>query len=186
MPNWSGPTHGSTRSPSFWLPAFVLSADLQDHKKLPRRDERVRVGAYLGRLILNLQTSHVSPHSHVVFDDDFETVDSLQRGIEPTRWKWLAEHRREFHLDENNSIIGNSRIWTETELESSVLFEVPQESDPPDPTSTPTTATTSSSPSETQVAPVVTVAPIATSPSPSETQAAPIVTVAPITLPFLH
>ena len=33
----------------FSCPDFVLSADLQDHKKLPQWDERVKVGAYLGR-----------------------------------------------------------------------------------------------------------------------------------------
>ena len=120
----------------FGYPAFVLSADLQDHKKLPRWDEQVRAGAYLGRskkhsssvaLILSLQTCHVSPQFHVVLDDDFETVDSLRRGVEPSRWKWLPKHRREFHLDDNNSMIDNSRTWTDTELESSILFEVTQE-----------------------------------------------------------
>ena len=52
----------------------------------------MQMGAYLGRskqhasnvtLILNLQTGHISPQYHVVFDDNFKTMDSLRKGVEP-------------------------------------------------------------------------------------------------------
>ena len=47
-------------------------------------NERIRVGAYLGRsknnasnvvLVLNLQTGHISPQFHAAFDDHFEIAD---------------------------------------------------------------------------------------------------------------
>lgn len=125
-------------SHTFGCPAYVLNASLQDHNSIPRWDERIRVGAYLGRskqhasnvaLILNLQTGHISPQFHVVFDDNFETVDSLRRGIEPKRWRWLATHKREYHLNDKNEIIDGTKVWTDTELESSTLFEVPKETE---------------------------------------------------------
>ena len=96
----------------------------------------MQVGAYLGRLkqhasnvalILNLQTGHVSPQFHAVFDDNFETADSLRKGVEPKRWKWLATHKKEYHLNDRNEIIDGTKVWADAELESSVLFEVPKE-----------------------------------------------------------
>ena len=63
-----------------------------------------------------------------MFDDNFETVASLRSGVEPSRWKWLCKYHREFHLNENHKIIINTKTWTESELESSILFDVPAES----------------------------------------------------------
>ena len=77
--------------------------------------------------MLNLQTGHVSPQIHVVFDDNFETVDSLRRGVEPKRWKSLPTHKIEYHLNDNNEIIDGTKVWTYSKLESSILFEVPKE-----------------------------------------------------------
>ena len=62
-----------------------------------------------------------------MFDDNFETVESLRKGVEPQRWKWLATHKREYHLDDNGKILDGTKVWTDTELESSILFEVPKE-----------------------------------------------------------
>ena len=109
---------------------------MQDQKKIPRWDERIRVDACLGRskqhaanvaLILNLQTGHVSPQHHVVFDDNFETVQSLRDGVEPTRCRWLVEYERECHADNDGSIVDGAKVWTDSELESIILFEVPKE-----------------------------------------------------------
>ena len=63
-----------------------------------------------------------------MFDDNFKTIASLRSGIEPSLWKWLCENHREFHLNDNNENIDNVKTWTESELESSILFEVPKES----------------------------------------------------------
>ena len=51
----------------------------------------------------------------------------MRKGIEPKRWKWLATHKREYHINDKNEIIDGTKVWTDTELESSILFEVPKE-----------------------------------------------------------
>ena len=64
-------------------PCFVLDPKLQDGHKIPKFDPRSRQGVNLGwspkhasnvPLILNLDSGHVSPQFHVVFDDWFTTV----------------------------------------------------------------------------------------------------------------
>ena len=66
---------------------YVLDTRFQGASFIPKWDERVRVGAYVGRspihagnvsLILNLSTGHVSPKFHVVFEKIFSTVPSLK------------------------------------------------------------------------------------------------------------
>ena len=64
---------------------------------------------------------------HLVFDDAFETVDALKNGVEPKRWKWLVERKRECSLNDNGDIIDGIKMWTDSELESSMLFEVPKD-----------------------------------------------------------
>ena len=39
----------------------------------------------------------------------------------------LATHKRECYFDDNSNIIDSTKVWTDTELESSILFEVPKE-----------------------------------------------------------
>lgn len=126
---------------AFGYPECVLQASLQDHKSIPRWDERTRVGARVSRskqhasnvaLILNLQTGHISPQFHAMFDDDFETANSLRKGTEPKRWKWLATHKRECHFDDDGNVIDGMKVWIDSELESSILFEVPKEKNPRD------------------------------------------------------
>ena len=70
---------------TFGCPVYVLDAPLQSGLgSKPKWSERSRVGAYLGHstnhsqsvaLVLNLKTGHVSPQFHVVFDDEFHTVN---------------------------------------------------------------------------------------------------------------
>eukprot|EP00957_Ditylum_brightwellii_P076868 5842871-Ditylum_brightwellii.AAC.1 len=61
-------------------PVFVLDADLQTvhGRGPPKWNPRARAGVYLGHspvhagnvaLVLNLQTGHVSPQYHIVFDN---------------------------------------------------------------------------------------------------------------------
>jgi len=78
----------------FGCPVFVLDAPLQSGiGKIPRWDPRARVGVYLGHstqhagniaLVLNIMTGHISPQYHLVFDDDFSTVESMKLGVIPT------------------------------------------------------------------------------------------------------
>ena len=68
-------------------PVFVLDeANQSGLTGTPKWEPRARAGVYLGHspshagnvaLVLNLQTGHVSPQYHLVFDDDFSTVPYL-------------------------------------------------------------------------------------------------------------
>ena len=78
--------------------------------------------------MLNFRTGYISSQFHVIFDENFETDVSLRSGIKPSQWTYLCEHHRRFHLNDRDQIIENAKLWTESELESSTLFEVPQES----------------------------------------------------------
>jgi hypothetical protein len=76
-------------------PVYVLRPQLQDGGKLPKWEPRSRQGQYIGAspplhastvgLIRNLQTNHISPQFHVVYDDLFETVHSGEE-IQPASW----------------------------------------------------------------------------------------------------
>ncbi len=73
-------------------PVYVLDPKLQAGRKLPRWQPRSRRGCFMGfsrvhssevPLILNLQTGSITAQFHVVFDDHFSTVSSLEREIDP-------------------------------------------------------------------------------------------------------
>jgi len=98
--------------------AYVLDARLQGGSKIPRWEPRSRVGVYLGHsphhannvaLILNLTTGHVSPQYHVVYDDNFSTVDSIHIGKPPSTWSELCSTSCELVTDEN---FESSSEWT--------------------------------------------------------------------------
>ena len=66
--------------------AYVLEAELQDGKKIPKRDPRERLEMFVGfspiysslvPLVLNVRTGKISQHYHVVFEDECLTVNSL-------------------------------------------------------------------------------------------------------------
>ena len=61
--------------------------------------------------MLNLQTGHISPQFHVVFDDYFETVDSMRKVTEPAKWKWISSHKREYHLNDKKEITDGAKTW---------------------------------------------------------------------------
>jgi hypothetical protein len=67
----------------FGCPVYILAAKLQDGKKIPKWKPRARLGQFLGfspehsslvGLVRNMNTEHVSPQWHLVFDERFETV----------------------------------------------------------------------------------------------------------------
>ena len=73
-------------------PAYVLDPKLQDGKKLPKWHPRSRQGKFLGYssqhasnvgLILNPVTKRISPQFHVLFDDFFTTVRSVDDTHDP-------------------------------------------------------------------------------------------------------
>ena len=80
-------------------PVYVLDPRLQDGQKLPKWSKRSRLGMYLGTstshsptvgLILNLQTGHVSPQYHVVYDELFTTVQGQLTDDCFDRETWLT------------------------------------------------------------------------------------------------
>ena len=73
-------------------PVYVLNPKLQQGRKLPKWEPRSRRGVFMGLsrvhssdvpLVLNIRTGHISPQFHVVFDDMFSTVTSLDKEEEP-------------------------------------------------------------------------------------------------------
>ena len=110
---WSGVRSPNStelpRSHVFGCPVYVLDASLQDGKKIPKWSPRARLGLFLGfselhfsqvPLILNVSTGHISPQFHVLFDDKFETVNSLPAN-QPLdkQWAQIFQLGRECFLD---------------------------------------------------------------------------------------
>ena len=100
---------------------YVLDARLQGASFIPKWDEQVRVGVYVGRypihagnisLILNLSTGHVSPKFHFVFDGTFSTVTSLKNGSVPASWKFICENNRELATYEDFNL---ADLWSKSE-----------------------------------------------------------------------
>ena len=86
-------------SHTFGSPVYVLDNRSQGGKSVPKWDQKSRIGMYLGTsprhsrrvaLVLNLQTGHVSPQFHVVFDDLFETLRPSTGNLTPVSL-WQAE-----------------------------------------------------------------------------------------------
>ena len=90
-------------------PVFVLAAQNQSGAiGTPKWEPRARAGVYLGRspshagnvaLVLNLETGLVSPQYHVVFDDEFTTVQYLASLTPPPNWSKLVQKYREVSTD---------------------------------------------------------------------------------------
>jgi hypothetical protein len=95
----------------FGCPVYVLDAALQDGKKIPKWAPRARLGLFLGffdlhssqvPLVLNVDSKKISPQYHVIFDDDFHTVNSLPND-QPidVQWKETLHLDRECFADVN-------------------------------------------------------------------------------------
>jgi hypothetical protein len=108
-------------------PLYVLDPKIQQGKKLPRWEPRSRRGIFLGLsqqhasevpLVINLGTGSVTAHFHVVFDDLFTTVPSIERDTEPhEHWEELClENSTHVILDYPSNKL-NDEWMTEEELE---------------------------------------------------------------------
>ncbi len=86
---------------TFGCPCYVLDHHLQSgNGTVPTKWEpHAQMGIYVGwspshasnvALILNPRTGHVSPQFHVVFEDDFTTVQNLCTGTVPPHWADLV------------------------------------------------------------------------------------------------
>ena len=67
------------------VPFFVIDPKLQNDQKIPKWNRRSHLGQFLGfsehnsssiANVLHLNTGHISPQCHAVFDNFFETVYS--------------------------------------------------------------------------------------------------------------
>lgn len=97
----------------FGCPVFVLDPAIADGKKIPRWNPRSRPGAYLGKskshagnisLVLNTRTRHVSPKYHLVYDDNFTTVNKSTNNTIPTNWETLFKEEQEIYHDFNEPL----------------------------------------------------------------------------------
>jgi transposase InsO family protein len=99
------------RAHVFGCPVYVLDPRLADGDSIPKWNHRARMGMFLGfsnehsslvPLVLNLRTGHVSSQYHVIFDDNFETVPSLNPSESDIDDKFAAlfDSSKEFYLDQ--------------------------------------------------------------------------------------
>ena len=91
----------------FGCPVFILNRNLQNSKKIPRWDPCCHRGIYLGRspnhadnvaLVLNLTTGHITAQFHVVFDDNFETINSTTKDLENSFPRLFLRSRPNFDI----------------------------------------------------------------------------------------
>ncbi len=116
---WSGvcsPSSELSCAHVFGCPVYVLDVSLQDGRKIPKWNPCARLSLFLGfsdlhsslvPLVLNVATGHISPQFHVIFDNKFETVNSLPLD-QPLKNQWaqiIALGRKCFmdvNYDEND------------------------------------------------------------------------------------
>ena len=107
----------------------MFDPTLQQGSKFPKWQPRSRCGIFVGfspvhssdvPLILNTQTGHISPQFHVVFDDNFSTVNSLTSDDEPPPF-WndfdIGEFLYRIELDDNTPASLSSDWLTPSEKE---------------------------------------------------------------------
>lgn len=95
------PDYTDLRRARVWgCPVYVLDPKLQDGKKIPKWKKRTRLGMNVGsssehsstvNRILSLDTGHVSPQYHVVYDELFTTVygELTDRVFDQEEWNGL-------------------------------------------------------------------------------------------------
>jgi hypothetical protein len=85
---------------TFGCPAYVLVEPLQSSNlSVPHFHHHTHICIYVGHspqhagnvaLILNPQTECTSPQYHVVFDDNFTTVNDIKNSLMPSTWQQLV------------------------------------------------------------------------------------------------
>ena len=134
---------------TFGCPCFVLDARLQSGlSSCPKWEPRSRLGIYVGHspshagtvaLVLNPRTGHVSPQFHIIFDDLFTTVPSMNKNQLPPNWADLVENSRESVTDERFDL---AKTWLFPSADSGDNSAIPEPSPPQQQAMTvPTTAT---------------------------------------------
>ena len=99
-------------------PVYVLDPALQSGKKIPKWNKRARIAQFMGfseqhsslvPKVRNLETGHVSPQYHIVFDDKFETVfgSSLEDTEVDAILGGLFEDNRDIYVEPEYDDDGN-------------------------------------------------------------------------------
>ena len=104
-------------------PVYVLNPSLQAGKKIPRWEPRSKLGVFCGLStlhssevpqVLNLTTGSITTQFHVIFDDLFTTVPSIEREDEPpSHWEDLCLEQTTLIPNETSSSL--SHEWQSTE-----------------------------------------------------------------------
>ena len=122
-------------------PGNVLNPTLQDGKKIPKWAPKARRGQFLGfswnhsstiGLLRNLQTGSINPQFHVVFDELFTTVHSVDEDDET--WIELFVSEREYYgPDEEEEVADTTVAFPDVDPEWLPIFEqpLPQQLAPP-------------------------------------------------------
>ena len=155
------PRHRLRDLHTWGCPVYILDPSLQAGKKLPRWAPRSRRGVFVGLstihssevpLVLNLQTGSITPQYHVVFDDRYSTVASLDTDEDPPPdWEDLCLENSLYVPTEDTPDTPTSLHddWL-TEAERELKYRDLQRQDRvrdlqhPTPVATPSPATTSS------------------------------------------
>ena len=107
--------HGLKDLHVWGCPCYALDPKLQNGQKLPKWELKSRRATFMGvsaihssnvPLVLNLSTGHILPQFHVVFDDTFSTVLSIDINDEPPiHWEnFFHESRFETVFDEHDKV----------------------------------------------------------------------------------
>jgi hypothetical protein len=93
------PRHRLMDTHVWGCPVYILDPKVQQGQKLPRWQPRSRQGIFMGLSkqhtsevpqVLNIATGSITTQFHVVFDDQFTTVNSIAREEEaPCHWEEL-------------------------------------------------------------------------------------------------
>ena len=75
-------------------------------------------------MVLNLNIGYVSLQFHIVFNNDFETVEDSYQGLVLKRQEQLYNNKREIHYNDKSNILNNIKVWIDTKLQSSILFNI--------------------------------------------------------------
>lgn len=116
-------------------PGYVLSPTLQDGKKIPKWAPKARRGQFLGfsrqhsstiGLMRNLETGSISPQFHIVFDELYTTVHSIEDGQDDT-WIELFVSERDYYGPDEDELEPDDDAFPDIDPEWLPIAELPPE-----------------------------------------------------------
>ena len=113
-------------------PGYVLSPTLQDGKKIPKWAPKARRGQFLGfsrqhsstiGLMQNLETGTISPQFHIVFDELFTTVHSVNE--DDATWIELFVSERDYYGPDEDEDEDDDTAFPDIDPEWLPIAELP-------------------------------------------------------------